>query len=91
VILAVAAPLVLAADVSIFRSPAVQAPLVSRFDLARDRVDADAGHAVGVREVLVDERLVEADRLEDLLQWLWIVEIPIFEMTFTTPFTAAFT
>ena len=69
VVLAVAAPLVLAARVElVVLSAAVdERPRVPPDDLLGHRVDADAADARrGPREAAVDEGLVEADRLEDL-------------------------
>jgi hypothetical protein len=61
--------------------------------LARDDVDADAADARrGAGEVLVDELLRQADRLEDLRAVVdWIVEIPILEIVFSRPLPIALT
>ena len=68
--LAVAPPLVLAARRRARRRagrPRRERALVPLLDLLRDDVDADAADARRrPREVAVDERLLEADRLEDL-------------------------
>ena len=69
VVLAVAPPLVLAAAVELLRAsrPRTEGALVAPAHLFGNHVDADAADARHrVREVAVDERLVQADRLEDL-------------------------
>ena len=69
VVLAVTAPLILAAGLELhgpgWARP--ERPRVPEAHFLRNDVDADAAHARGrVREVPVDERLAQPDRLEDL-------------------------
>ena len=68
----------------------VGAPVATR-DLLGDLVEADAAeprHRAG--EVLVDQLVAEADRLEDLrARYDATVEMPIFDITFSTPLPAA--
>jgi hypothetical protein len=69
VILAVAAPLVLAPRLELVRPHGLPSErvLVADLHFLGNDVDADAADARrGVREVLVDERLAQADRFEDL-------------------------
>ena len=71
VVLALAAPLVLAADLELAVGPLLGAVgvggAVTGGDLGRELVEADAAEpAGGAGEVLVDELLAEPDRLEDL-------------------------
>ena len=96
VVLALAAPLVLAADLEVavgaLLGPVEVGEAVAGRDLGGELVEADAAEAArGAGEVLVDEVLAQADGLEDLGARCSdaTVEMPIFDMTLSTPLPAA--
>ena len=92
VVLALAAPLVLAAELERRGGRARRGGRVGASrgggDLVGELVEADAAEpAHGAGEVLVDELVAEADRLEDLRAACSdaTVEMPIFDITLSTP------